>query len=376
MATHKIKVGILTSSRADFGIYLPLLNRFKKENFIQFELIVFGSHLSHFHGYTLADIESHGFKADYKLDTQLVGDTQEAIATSMSLCMMKFSQFWGEHSTYFDIVFCLGDRFEMFAAVIAGVPFGIRFAHLHGGETTLGAIDNFFRHAISHASWCHFTSTQKSTERLKTMLDDENRIYFVGALALDEISQLQLLSINQVKEKWGIDITYPYILVTFHPETANSADNEKYAYELVEVFKQLSEYNLLINLPNADTAGATVRKIFLNHLGELHHVKLIESFGTLGYYTLMNYCSFLLGNSSSGILEAASFGKYVINIGDRQRGRLQSNNVLNAQIDKNEIMRAIKEIEIYDSFKGENIYYQDNVAEKIISILKQLLGKV
>lgn len=147
-----IKIGILTSSRADYGIYLPLLKALRKDDSFGLELIVFGTHLSKFHGYTLSQIEADGFKVGAKIESLLIGDTPNAIASSFSLTSQKFTDFWGQNTTRFDIVFALGDRFEMAAAVLAGLPYGVTFAHLHGGETTLGAIDNVYRHSISLAS--------------------------------------------------------------------------------------------------------------------------------------------------------------------------------------------------------------------------------
>ena len=149
-------IGILTSSRADYGIYLPLLNILKGYSDFNLKLIVFGTHLSPFHGYSINQIQKDGFKVDYTIESILVGDTSNAISTAMALTSFKFADFWKERKNEFDLVFCLGDRYEMFAAVIAGVPYNIKFAHLHGGEKTLGSIDNIFRHAITLSSKYHF----------------------------------------------------------------------------------------------------------------------------------------------------------------------------------------------------------------------------
>src|SRR5690606_5753673 len=145
-----MRVAVLTSSRADFGIYLPLLNRLKEDPFFQLEIIAFGTHLSKFHGYTLDQIKESGFTTIHEISSLLTNDDEVSIATSFGLTVLKFADFWDKHS--YDWVLCLGDRFEMAAAVQAGIPFGVRFAHLHGGETTLGAIDNIYRHQTSLAS--------------------------------------------------------------------------------------------------------------------------------------------------------------------------------------------------------------------------------
>lgn len=366
-----MKVGVVTSSRADFGIYLPLLKKLQTDSFFTLKLIVFGTHLSKFHGYTVTQIIEEGFSIDYTVESILLHDSSDAVATSTSLTMMKFSQFWKEHSKDFDIVLCLGDRYEMFAAVMAGVPFNIKFAHIHGGEKTLGAIDNIFRHAISHAAWCHFTSTEGFAERLKLMLDVSERIYNVGALSLDNINSLELYTKEEFYSKWKIDLNNPTVLATFHPETVAPEKNEYYAKQIVGVFKQLNNFQVILTLPNADTAGNTIRDIFIKELSNQPNIFLIENFGTKGYFTAIKYCSFLLGNSSSGIIEAASFGKYVVNIGDRQKGRLQSSNVISVSIKVSDIIEACYSAN-EKLYEGENIYQSSTLAsDSIIKIMKE-----
>jgi len=164
-----IRIGVLTSSRADFGIYLPLLKLMNVDENIQLDIIAFGTHLSRYHGYTIDQIVNAGFNVQHQIESILLTDSPESNATSTGLTYLKFSSFWGHYSKEFDFVFCLGDRFEMFAAVYAGVPFGIKFAHIHGGETTLGAIDNIYRHAISHASTYHFTATNSFAKKFLSL---------------------------------------------------------------------------------------------------------------------------------------------------------------------------------------------------------------
>jgi GDP/UDP-N,N'-diacetylbacillosamine 2-epimerase (hydrolysing) len=374
MATPAIRIGVLTSSRADFGIYLPLLKRMQQDSAFEVKLIVFGSHVSPFHGLTVRNIEAEGFAVDYRIDSLLAGDSEEAIATSMSLTMLKFSQFWGERASQFDLVLCLGDRYEMFAACSAGVPFQIRFAHIHGGEQTLGAMDNFFRHSLSHLAWCHFVSTAAFADRLKHMLDITDRIYTVGALSLDSLETLEFFSIEDIKERWNIDLRKPTILTTFHPETVRTSSNELFAYELVKAIESLSRFHVVITLPNADTLGTTVRRIFEERLGGLPHVTLIDNFGTRGYFSVMHHSAFLLGNTSSGIIEAASFGKYVINLGNRQEGRLQSDNVVNVPIEKDRILEAVESIAGKGDFRGENKYHRSGAAALITGAIKELFN--
>ncbi|ALL04388.1 UDP-N-acetyl-D-glucosamine 2-epimerase, UDP-hydrolysing [Pedobacter sp. PACM 27299] len=367
-----MRIGVLTSSRADFGIYLPLLKALKSDVFFELKIIVFGTHLSSFHGETVNQIINEGFEVNFRIESLLLNDSAESISTAIGLTTIKFGNFWETHRSEFDLVFCLGDRYEMFAAVTAGIAFNIPFAHLHGGETTLGAIDNVFRHAITLASKYHFVSTEAYAQRVKEVTGSNENIYYVGALSLDNLKGLNLLTIEQFREKWNIDLSNKTVLVTFHPETIMAEENIHHTEQLVKVILEHPDFQYLITMPNADTSGNAIRKILENKLSALEYVYLIENLGSQSYFTAMKYCSFLLGNTSSGIIEAASFGKYVINLGDRQKGRASGGNVIHVPIDHLAIRNVINTLSIDTSFKGGNIYFKDNTAEQIIEKLKQI----
>jgi len=367
-----IKVGVLTSSRADYGIYLPLLSALQEDEHISLELIVFGTHLSKFHGYTITQIEADGFQIRAKIESLLIGDTPNAIASSFSLTSQKFADFWNQYGETYDVVFSLGDRFEMAAAVLAGLPYGIPFAHLHGGETTLGAIDNTYRHSISLASKYHYVSAAPFADRLKGLLDDnQQHIYCVGSLSFENLDRLELLSLHAFQDKWGIDLSIDTLLVTLHPETVAFDKNESYCREFTLALEELAKtYQVVITMPNADTSGIIFREAFVR-LAERHsNVKIIENFGTQSYFTCMKFARLLIGNTSSGIVEAASFHKYVLNIGDRQKGRLCSENVIHLPFVSKEIIESAHEF-AKKSFEGVNVYYQQKPSQKIINILKQ-----
>lgn len=367
-----MKIGVLTSSRADFGIYLPLLKALSQDSFFHLEIIAFGTHLSNFHGYTLQQIRDQGFNVKYTVDSMSLSDSADAISSTIGLTTIKFSSFWKDYSQDFDYVLSLGDRYEMFAAVTAGIPFQVKFVHFHGGEKTLGAIDNVFRHAISHASSVHFVATEAYAARLKVMLDTTEHIYNVGAMSLQNLFKIDFLTKPEFKEKWKINLERPTVLMTFHPETVHVKSNVTFAMELVDVVKSNIDLQFLITMPNADTAGNEIRSIFMRELQGLENIFMIENLGTQSYFTAMKYCSFLLGNTSSGIIEAASFGKYVINIGERQAGRMVSNNVFQTSISKEAIQEAIKTIQKNDEFNGENVYFKDNSVQCVINTLKEI----
>jgi GDP/UDP-N,N'-diacetylbacillosamine 2-epimerase (hydrolysing) len=363
-------IGVLTSSRADYGIYLPLLQKMEKDSFFELEVIAFGTHCSKFHGFTLEDIERDSYAKIHEISSLISNDDAQSIATSYGLTALKFADFWANHQ--YEMVLCLGDRFEMSAAVQAGIPFGVNFIHLYGGETTLGAIDNIYRHQITLASKIHFTSTNSYKLKIENILGQNKNIYSVGSLSLDEMSDFKPINKNEFYHKFNIE-DKDFALITFHPETIAVKDNGYYAIEMKAALKELtSSLNLVITMPNADTLGTEYRKK-IEELKEENpsHVLLIENFGKTNYFSAMYYSKLLIGNTSSGIVEAASFGKYVVNVGDRQKGRAQSQNILDAVFNRKDIISKTKQALQLVNYLGQNIYYKQGVADNIIKILKE-----
>ncbi|MFK7946515.1 MAG: UDP-N-acetylglucosamine 2-epimerase [Saprospiraceae bacterium] len=369
-----MRIVVLTSSRADYGIYLPLLKKLKADNFFDLKIIAFGTHLSRFHGYTVERIEQDGFEIVEKLETLILGDSETAISNAIGNTVSRFAAIWEKLKNQVDLVFALGDRYEMFAAVTASIPFNIQIAHLHGGETTLGAIDNKFRHAITLMSSIHFAATESYCEKIKRLIGQEHYIFNVGALSIENLDNFQLLSKIAFQKQFNIDISIPTILTTFHPETVSIEKNETYTKILVDTFEKLSkDYQIVITMPNADTMGSMIRNYFVELSKKNSKIVCVENFGSLGYFSCIKYCSFLLGNTSSGIIEAASLGKYVINIGDRQKGRARSENVIDVEVDMVKILESVQKIK--SDYKGENVYYIENSSNKIIKALKDMNDK-
>jgi len=372
-----MRVAILTSSRADYGIYRPLIKTLNDDPFFHVSIIVFGFHLSAYHGHTIDEILEDGFNVDYKINSVLLTDDENSLSSSIGLTTLKFADFWEDHAKDFDLVFCLGDRFEMFAAVIAGLSYGIRFAHIHGGETTLGAIDNVFRHSITMASKLHFVATEAFAVKVRSLIEERNdkdSVVVSGALSLDNLGQLKLLNNNDFFAKWQIDLSIPSVLITIHPETVDADKNSSHLHEIMAALTELkNDYQLIITMPNADTYGSIYRNAFKILSKEYpEKVKAIENFGTQSYFTCMKEVKFMLGNTSSGIIEAASFNKYVINIGDRQKGRLYGENVYHVQANMAQIMEAVKSVESAKANTFKNIYYSGGAADSIIRKLKSL----
>jgi len=367
-----MKVGILTSSRADFGIYLPLVKKLFQDNYFQPEIIAFGTHLSTKFGMTINEIENEGFTVKHKLKTLPEDDSSLAISLSISKTTAVFSDFWNTNS--FDLVFALGDRYEMMGAVLAGSPFNVTFAHIHAGETTLGAIDNAYRHSISLMSKHLFVTTEEYRNRAIEIIQRPNDVFNVGALSIDNLINEKLYSISEFKEKFEIDLNKPTILTTFHPETVGFEKNELYIKELLSALKELSsKYQIVITMPNSDTEGLMIREKIKGFGRNNKNVFLVESFGMRGYLSCMKHCSILIGNTSSGFVEAAFFPKWVINIGKRQQGRINTPNIKTVPIIHEKILSAVNIIE--SNIKSPincNICGDGNTAVNIIKIVKSL----
>lgn len=367
-----MKIGILTSSRADYGIYLPLLEKLKEDSYFSLEIIAFGTHLSKSHGYTLNEITTGKYEKIHTISSLISNDDPQSISSSYALTSLKFADFWEQNS--YDLVFCLGDRFEMSAAIQAGIPLGIKFAHIHGGETTLGAIDNIYRHQITLASRYHFTASESFSKKIEQLIDSKEMIHTVGSLSLDNIHSFQPIEKTIFFEKYTIHEN-DFALVTFHPETVSPGDNYQYAIEMRNALYEISKtLFVIITMPNADTLGSIYRDEIEKLKNECSdRILLIENFGKVNYFSAMYYAKILIGNTSSGILEAASFGKYVVNVGNRQQGRLQSLNIINCEFKKEAIITATKNAISKGEYRGENVYSKEGAANAIISIIKNII---
>ena len=363
-----MRIAVLTSSRADYSIYLPLLKAMNSDSFFDLEIIAFGTHVSRNHGYTIDAIKLDGFKITYAIESLIMGDSPEAIATAMGTTIIKFSSIWSCNK--YDLVFVLGDRYEMFAAVASTVPFNIPLAHIHGGETTLGAIDDCFRHSITLMSKYHFTVAEDYKKRVIELTGNTKNVYNVGSLSYDNLKTIKYLSIEEFKKQFKIDLSIPSILITFHPETVSYEKNEEYITELVLALQEIKGYQLIITMPNTDTMGSMIREKLNKFISQNIHAIGVESFGTLGYLSCMKHCSFMLGNTSSGFAEAAFFPKYVINIGDRQKGRIVTSNIINTEIRWEKIVESVKKIITAPVLNNITAYGTGDAAIKIVEVIK------
>jgi GDP/UDP-N,N'-diacetylbacillosamine 2-epimerase (hydrolysing) len=364
-----MKIGVLTSSRADYGIYRPLLELWLNDKEIDFEIIAFGQHLLDTFGNTYQEIENDGFEVKHKISASYENDSPNGIASNYADILKEFVSFWQNHR--FDWIIALGDRYEMSAAVQAGIPYHLRFAHIHAGEKTLGAIDEIYRHQISLTSELHFVSLELYAKRVHDLVGHKESTTVTGAIGLENLNKIKLLNSNEFLQKWDIDMTIPTLFFIVHPETKNYVSNFEYSKILEEVSTELAKtFQLIVSLPNADTNGSIYREMWKRVQSKNSNVKLIEHFGSQSFFSCMKLSRLIVGNSSSALLEAASFNKYALNLGDRQLGRISGENVLNLPYDNAQILNFVDKYSKLE-FTGQNIYAKKGGIELITSKLKE-----
>lgn len=364
-------IGVVTVGRSDFGIYLPVLRRIRNDADLRLRLFVSGAHLSAAHGRTVDEIERQGFEVHQRVQMLLADDSPAAIAQSLGLGVLGFAQTYAAERP--DLLLLLGDRYEMFAAASAAVPMRIPLAHIHGGEVTHGAIDEAFRHSISKCSHWHFTSTQEHADRLVRMGEEPWRVTVSGAPALDNLRTLDLPEYDELARELALPAERP-LLVTFHPVTLQFDDVRR---QIDELLAALADHAgpIVFTAPNADTYGQIVAEQIRRFVAEHANSRYVENLGVRRYFCFLRHAAAMVGNSSSGIIEAASFELPVVNIGIRQAGRAASRNVLNVADNRLAIAAGLRDAldpDFRRSLVGlRNIYGAGDAAETIVRVVKQ-----
>jgi GDP/UDP-N,N'-diacetylbacillosamine 2-epimerase (hydrolysing) len=364
-----MNITVLTSSRADFGIQLPLLRALENDPTMRLSLIAFGSHADPRYGHTLDEIIAQGFTPSRVLPPALEEDDAAGVSAAMGRTMEQFAGVWRDHPV--DTIVALGDRYEMFAAVAAAMPFGIRVAHLHGGETTLGAIDNAFRHSLTHMARLHFTAAEPYRQRVWQLTGGDAGVFNTGALGIDNIRTMHLLDAAAIRQLHGIDLSRPTVLVTVHPETVNTGDADMHWDVMETVLRELAgNLQVLVTLPNADTGGNVLRERMRGLGRSLAGMQAVDSLGALGYLSCINLCTFMLGNSSSGYVEASFFNKRVIDIGERQTGRIVTPNIIRTPFQREMIMHAVHRALNEPMVHSGHPYGDGHAAERMMAHLR------
>ena len=368
------KIAVVTGSRAEYGDLYSVLKAIEAYPGLRLSLVVTGMHLSHEFGYTVKEIEKDGFKIDAKVDMLLSSDTPAAMAKSVGLGISGLAQVWEQLEP--DIILVLGDRVEPLAAAIAGAYMNIPVAHIHGGDTAVGSnIDDSNRHAITKFAHIHFPATRKSAERIIKMGENEWRVHMVGSPALDVILNEPLLSPIALGERLGLDKPAPPILLVQHSVTTQVDEAAKQMRETLEAILEVGCPTVLI-YPNSDAGGRRMIEVIKEFEGH-PFIRTIKSLSRKEYLSLMKAASVMVGNSSSGIIEAPSFGLPVVNIGIRQEGRERGKNVIDVGHNKQEIVKGIEKALTDEEFlkevkKCENPYGDGKTGPRIAEILSKL----
>lgn len=366
-------ITVLSSGRADYSILKPVISCIETSSKFKVRVAAFGMHLLPENKAGLSAILQDGYAVDV-VQAPPLEDTPRGIANAMSITTHAFAEYLESIPT--DVLLCVGDRYEMLAAVIASVPFDVPVIHLHGGEKTLGAMDDVFRHAITAISSFHFTAHEKYSDRVREIVgnDRHNTVFTVGAPGIDTILQTEKLTSQEFKCKFGVDLSIPTILATYHPETRRGEAAIEDAIVFATALRNRRE-QIILTMPNSDTFGKRVGEVLKKILSERPNTYFFDMLGLQGYYSAMAMCCLVVGNSSSGIIEAASFKKPVVNVGERQRGRLKGANVIDCPTSVNSINQAIDKAYLVDKQDIVNIFGQGDASPKIVSILEQKFGK-
>lgn len=367
-------IGVVTVGRSDYSIYLPLLRKIQADPDLRLHLIVAGMHLSPEFGLTVKAIEADGFEIGERVEMLLSSDAPEGIAKSMGLGMIGFAQAYARFRP--NILVVLGDRFEMHAAALAALPFKIPVAHIHGGEITQGAIDDALRHSITKLSHLHFVSTQEYARRVIQMGEEPWRVIVSGAPSLDNLRVIRLLTREEVAARFGLHIDEtPFLLATFHPVTLEYEQTEWQVTELLAAL-EACDLPVVFTMPNADTSGRTIARMIEEFVATHSSAQAVDNLGTQGYFSMMALAAAMVGNSSSGIVEAASFELPVVNVGSRQRGRVRGANVIDVDYKRTIILEGLQKA-LDPQFRAKlrgirNPYGSGESSDKIVEVLKQV----
>lgn len=366
------KICVITGSRAEYGLLRWVMQGIKEDPDLMLQLVVTGMHLSPEFGLTYREIEQDGFHIDRKVEMLTSSDTPVGIAKSMGLGVIGFADALSHLDP--DLIVVLGDRFEIFAAVSAALVARIPVAHLHGGEVTEGAFDEALRHSITKMSHFHFVAAEEYRQRVIQLGESPERVFLVGGLGIDGIKRVTLLDRSELESSLGFTLGQRNLLITFHPVTLETATAAAQMEELLAALAGRADTNLIFTLPNADTDGRALIRLVEEFVAQHSNARAYRSLGQLRYLSCIAHVDGVVGNSSSGLIEVPSFKKGTVNIGDRQRGRLQAESIINCQPTRQSIATALERL--YSSAfqrtlsTTRNPYGEGGASEKIVETIK------
>lgn len=361
----KVKVSIFTSTRAEYGLLYWLIKEVDEHPELELQLVVSGTHLSHEYGYTVDEILKDGFQPTENIVNLISDDSPQAITRSSALLSMALSDYFARECP--DCFIVLGDRVELLAACEAALIAKVPIVHLHGGEVTEGAMDERVRHALTKLASLHFTSTEVYRRRVVQMGEQPEFVVNCGALGLESLARKPLLSRSELSATVGIDLVEGYFLVVYHPETNKSTEDID---PLLQVLREYPDRRKVFIYPNSDVMSRTIIKALKNFATQHpDDVNLIKSVGRDEYLSLMKHCDMYIGNSSSGIIEMPSFRRPVVNIGNRQKGRIRSSATIDVEMAYESISQGVKQAlsrEYLDRLPTIPNPYSGNLPSKVI----------
>lgn len=370
------KICVITGTRAEYGLLKPVIEKINKDEELELALIATGAHLSPEFGLTYKEIEHDGYVIDKKIEMLLSADTPGSIVKSMGVEMIGFADAFAEVKP--DMIIILGDRYEMLTAASSAMIYRIPIAHIHGGETTEGAIDEAIRHAITKMSYLHFAAAEVYRNRIIQLGESPERVFNVGALGVENIKTVKLLDKDILEKSINFKFNENTLMVTYHPVTLEKESSAQQFGNLLYVLENRPEWNIIFTKANSDTDGRIINQMIDRFVAE-HKNRSIAymSLGQIRYLSALKYCSMVIGNSSSGIIEVPSFHIPTVDIGDRQRGRAASGSVIHCETDVEDIDYAIRQA-VRDDFRQnikneKNPYEGENTSLKIVNIIKRFL---
>ena len=362
------KIAIITATRAEYGLLEPVVKQLRmyEDNLFRVELIVTGTHLSSQYGNTLREIEDAEVRIDEKIAISIESQSELDISRNQADVLVKFTELFLRKK--YDAVLLLGDRYETLAIAIAAGNTKTPVFHLCGGDTTEGAIDEWIRHSITKISYLHFTTNEESKKRVIQLGESPERVFNYGSTSIDNIKNMKLMSKREALEAIGLQ-DCRFAICTYHPVTMESTGVEGQMQQFFEAIRAFPEFEFIVTKTNADQGGARINELLDQTETQINNMHVFSSLGMKRYLSLMCHADFVLGNSSSGIIEAPALNVPTVNIGDRQKGRLQSPGTVNCGPDTNSILMAIRTAlsnENRDKCRRSNSLYGDgHAAERI-----------
>ena len=369
-------IGIVTATRAEYGLLSPVIKELRKySDEIETKVIVTGTHLVKKFGETIKEIRADGVAIDEKIS--IMNEESQSMSEITATAMGRFGAYFARNRL--DLLIVLGDRYELMGICTAAMLNKIPIAHLHGGEITQGAMDESIRHAITKLSYLHFTSTEEYRKRVIQLGEEPERVFRVGATGIENIMKTSLLSKKELSKSIGFSLENPYVVATYHPVTLSESRVEQQLQNFLRVVREHREYRYIITKANADDGGEIINEVLEKFAEENENVLVVSSLGMKRYLSAVKYADFVAGNSSSGIIEVPSLKVPTINIGERQKGRIQAESVINCGESYEEISKAFcyaaSEEAKRTAQSVRNPYGDGNTSEKIVAVIREFLKK-